>query len=197
MEHNLPSLRFPEFEGCWERTTLGKIASFAKGKGITKSDICAEGNIKCVRYGELYTHYSELAEHIKSSTNLPKKELVLSLQNDVLIPASGESAIDMATATCVKESGLGLGGDINIIRSKLDGIFLAYYLNNSRKIDIARYAQGISVIHLYAAQLKLLKICVPPTNDEAIKLGEFLSQIDKSRMFLREKLEVLKKVSVQ
>tara|TARA_R110000772_G_scaffold120393_1_gene226631 strand:- start:8137 stop:9351 length:1215 start_codon:yes stop_codon:yes gene_type:complete len=196
MQSNLPSLRFPEFRGDWERKTLGSIASFAKGKGITKSDISADGHIKCIRYGELYTYYSELAENIKSSTHLNEDDLVLSLENDVLIPASGESAIDMATATCVKEKGLGLGGDINIIRSSLDGTFLAYYLNNSKRIDIARYAQGISVIHLYAAQLKLLKMCVPPTNDEAAKLGEFFSKIDENISLLNGKLNVLKNYKV-
>ena len=193
MQTNFPSLRFPDFKQEWEQTTLGAIASFAKGKGITKNDISPGGHIKCIRYGELYTYYSELAEYIKSSTNLNEKDLVLSLENDVLIPASGESAIEMATATCVKERGLGIGGDINIIRSNLDGTFLAYSLNNTKKIDIARYTQGISVIHLYATQLKLLKICIPPTNSEAAKLGEFFSLIDKNIFLLKEKRDVIKK----
>ncbi len=99
-----PIIRFPEFEGSWNESKLGSIATFSKGKGIAKGDISSNGINKCIRYGELYTYYNELAENIKSSTNLDVNNLILSCLNDVLIPASGESAIDLATATCVKES---------------------------------------------------------------------------------------------
>lgn len=191
MQELTPSIRFPEFKGSWKHTKLGKIATFHKGKGITKADVEENGRTKCIRYGELYTHYSEQVEEIKSSTNLSPDSLFLSEGNDVLIPASGESAIDMATATCVKEKGVALGGDINVIRSDLDGSFLAYYLNNTKKVDIARSAQGISVIHLYAAQLKLLKMELPPTKNEAKKLGSFFSLIDKKISLLKEKHALL------
>jgi type I restriction enzyme S subunit len=182
-----PSIRFPEFTGTWNQTRLGKIATFHKGKGITKADIKENGETKCIRYGELYTHYSEQVGKVKSATNLPAINLFLSHENDVLIPASGESAIDMATASCVKEKDIALGGDINVIRSDVDGSFLAYYLNNTKKNDVARYAQGISVIHLYAAQLKLLKLQLPQTENEAKKLGFFFSTLDKKISLLKEK----------
>ena len=71
----------------------------------------------------------------------PISELVLSQKNDVIIPASGETALDIASAACITVEGVALGGDINIIRCQQNGIFLAYYLI-SKKIDIARLAQG-------------------------------------------------------
>ncbi|MFC4996025.1 hypothetical protein [Rubritalea tangerina] len=78
----------------------------------------------------------------------------MSRANDVIIPASGETHIDIATASCVIDEGIALGGDLNIIRSNVNGVFLAYYLNNAMKHKIAGLAQGSSVIHLYASQLR-------------------------------------------
>lgn len=89
--------------------------------------------LKCIRYAELYTLYDEVIDHVISSTNLEPDNLVLSVENDVIIPASGESAIDIAKAACVKINGVALGGDLNILRTVINGIFLAHYLNHYKK----------------------------------------------------------------
>lgn len=44
-ENLIPQIRFPEFNGNWEPFLLGEIASFSKGKGISKSDINEDGEI--------------------------------------------------------------------------------------------------------------------------------------------------------
>lgn len=162
----------------WEENNLGEIASFSKGSGISKAEVHEDGATPCIRYGELYTHYSELIGEVKSWTNVDAKQLVMSQQNDVIIPASGETHIDIATASCVMEAGIALGGDLNIIRAKTNGVFLAYYLNNAMKHAIAGMAQGSSVIHLYPAQLKLLKLLVPSLPEQT-KIANFLSALDR------------------
>ncbi|MCK7461021.1 MAG: hypothetical protein MZU84_02610 [Sphingobacterium sp.] len=92
------------------------------------------------------------------TTNLPSKELFLSIQGDVVIPASGETKIDIATAACVMHNDVALGGDLNVIRSKLNGAFLSYFLNGALRFEIAKVAQGDTVVHLYKNQLELLKL---------------------------------------
>ncbi len=76
--HYFPNLRFPGFEGDWEVKKLGEIAKFSKGKGISKIDVVEDGATECIRYGELYTHYGETVDEIKSKTNIDKSSLVLS-----------------------------------------------------------------------------------------------------------------------
>ena len=83
--------------------------------------------------------------------------------------------------------GVALGGDLNIIRSSVNGVFLAYYLNSNKKIEIARLAQGISVVHLYAGQLKTLLLSVP-TSEEQQKIADFLSSIDQKIDFVATEL---------
>ena len=171
-------MRFPEFEGEWKNTRLGEIANFTKGKGISKSDIDERGNIECIRYGELYTHYGEIINEIKSRTYTNISNLVLSESNDVIIPASGETAIDIATASCVLKSGVALGGDLNIIKTENDGVFLSFYLNSKKKMEIANLAQGISVVHLYSSQLASLSLNLPKI-DEQNKISNFLTLLIK------------------
>lgn len=176
----LPQLRFPEFhdEPEWEEKPLGQIATFTRGKGISKSDIFAGGSQPCIRYGELYTHYKETIHSVVSYTDIQPDDLVLSRANDVIIPASGETQIDIATASCVVKSGIALGSDLNIIRSNVNGVFLAYYLNNAKKKAIADIAQGISVVHLYSSQLKTLKMNIPSIAEQQ-RIADCLSSVDE------------------
>src|SRR4051812_19861046 len=123
----VPRLRFPEFlkTGPWSKKRLGTIAALFKGKGISKADIVANGVQPCIRYGELYTIYGEVIHEAASSTNVEANELFLSKKNDVIIPASGETKIDIAKASCVMQDKIALGGDLNVIRSNLNGAFLS------------------------------------------------------------------------
>ncbi|TAE88794.1 MAG: hypothetical protein EAZ81_13360 [Verrucomicrobia bacterium] len=176
------ALRFKDGNGKdfpdWQEKKLGEIATFSKGCGISKAEVHENGVTPCIRYGELYTHYSELISEIKSRTNVDEKYLVMSKRNDVIIPASGETHVDIARAACVMEEGVALGGDLNIIRAKTNGVFLAYYLNNAMKHAIAGMAQGSSVIHLYPAQLKLLKLKIPSLPEQT-KIANFLTALDR------------------
>jgi type I restriction enzyme S subunit len=189
-----PKYRFPEFrkDGIWAEKSLDEAATILKGKGISKADIVEDGDLPCIRYGELYTHYNETISTVKSYTNSNPEGLVLSKANDVIIPSSGETQIDIATASCVLESGIALGGDLNIIRSKINGVFLSYYLNNAKRHDIAQMAQGIAVVHLYPNQLKTLQLQIPSPKEQ-VKIAFCLSSLDEIIAAQTESIEQLKK----
>ena len=176
---NVPHLRFPEFTEEWEETTLGKISEITKGSGISKDQLSEQGS-PCILYGELYTKYkSEIIDEVYSRTELDSSSLVKSKANDVIIPCSGETAIDISTARCVPFNNILLGGDLNIIRLKHDdGGFFAYQLNGARKKDIARVAQGVSVVHLYGENLKHIRV-YHPAIEEQKKITRLLSLIDE------------------
>lgn len=186
-----PKLRFPEFNDEWHRNILGDIADFLKGNGISKDDMIEGGTMRAIRYGELYTTYHEVIRSVYSMISMRSKGLVLSNANDIIIPASGETNIDIAKASCVLCDGIALGGDINIIRSKQNGIFLSYYLNNVKKKDISRLAQGVSVVHLYSSNLKLLELNLP-TLLEQQKIADFLTAVDNRIELISKKVELLK-----
>ena len=189
----VPGLRFPEFRdaGEWEEKKLGQIANLYKGKGISKSDITINGAHPCVRYGELYTIYNEVIDKVTSKTNLSLTGLFLSMKGDVIIPASGETKIDIATAACVMQKDVALGSDLNVIRTKHNGVFLSYYLNGSLRFKIAKVAQGDTVVHLYKTQLELLDLALPEP-DEQQKIADCLSSLDELITAEVQKIDTLK-----
>ena len=175
----VPNLRFPEFEGEWEEELLADIADLYKGTGISKDQLSDEGE-PCILYGELYTKYkSETIEKVISKTNIDNTKLVKSKANDVIIPCSGETAEDIATARCVLYDNVLLGGDLNVIRLHgYNGTFMSYQLNGKRKYDIAKVAQGVSVVHLYGEHLKGVKT-INPCLEEQKKIAKIFSLLDK------------------
>lgn len=188
----VPRLRLSLFKddksSRWSLAHLGEIVEFKKGKGISKSDISNNGTYPCVRYGELYTIYNEKIDKIQSKTNCNPNEHVVSKSGDILIPASGETAVDIARASAILRSDVILGGDINILSPKsnsLNSLFLSYSIVGKKKMELAKMAQGNSVVHLYPNQLKTLEIWIPLI-DEQTKIADFLSTIDEKIKLLTQ-----------
>ena len=191
---NVPNLRFPEFQGEWQEERLSDIANLSKGIGISKDQLSADGE-SCILYGELYTKYkSETIKEVISKTNIDNTKLVKSKANDVIIPCSGETAEEIVTARCVLKDDVLLGGDLNVIRLHgYDGSFMSYQLNGKRKYDIAKVAQGVSVVHLYGEHLKNIKTINPSLNEQK-KIANLLSLLDErisTQNKIIEKLEAL------
>jgi type I restriction enzyme S subunit len=55
---------------------------------------------------------------------------------------------------------------------------LSYQLNGVRQRDIARVAQGISVVHLYGESIKKLNIAICSYKEQN-KIATFLSLLDR------------------
>ena len=179
-------MRFPNYNGEWQKTVMGKVCSFRKGYGIAKDDL-SSGGTPCILYGELYTTYkTAIAKTIKSKTSIQSKSLVYSQKDDVIIPCSGETAEDIATSICVPYDGVLLGGDLTIVHSDLDGAFLSNQINSVRKFDIARIAQGKSIVHLQADELKKIFIFYPSIQEQR-KISAFIDKID-------ERIEIQNKI---
>ncbi len=175
----VPRLRFSEFRDKppWNTSRLGDFATIVKGKGISKADIISNGALPAIRYAELYTVYDEVIREVVSRTNLDGDNLVLSQQGDVIIPASGETKADIATAATVPIAGVALGSDLNVIRSHLHGAFFSYYLNGSKRADIAKVAQGDTVAHLYPGQLEKIIVHYPKPAEQQ-KIADCLGSLD-------------------
>ena len=176
---NVPELRFDGYDGEWEEKKLSKIAKFSKGKGYSKTDLKNSGN-PIYLYGEMYTNYKSQINDVETFTDKIKANSVLSKGNEVLIPSSGETAIDLARASHMNIPKVLLGGDLNIIEpiNGFDPHFLALELSNGTiKQSLAKKAQGKSVVHLYNTDIKNQKVNYPII-DEQEKIGSLFRKID-------------------
>jgi type I restriction enzyme S subunit len=187
---------FPE----WEVKKLGEIFNSEKGKGISKNKVVDDGKYECVLYGELYTRYKEVIFEIVSKTN--EIDGTNSKKGDLLIPSSTTTTgIDLANVTALNKDNVLLGGDITILRSteKINNVFYAYYLSNYKKEEIASYAQGSTIVHLYYSHIKDMIIDLPSFHEQT-KIANFLSAIDEKINLVNgqvEKMEVWKKGLLQ
>lgn len=172
-------MRF-SYKGDWSKRKLNEICQFFKGNGLSKSDLSNEG-FPCILYGELYTTYkNEVISDIISKTNTTLANPFLSRNNDLIIPGSGEDPIDIAVARAIYQNDIILGGDLNILRPKsnISAAFLSYQLNGVRRYDIAKKAQGKSIVHLHNSDLKEVLVSIP-TYDEQLHIVELLTKIDE------------------
>ncbi|MTV22395.1 restriction endonuclease subunit S [Staphylococcus delphini] len=193
LKRNVPELRFPEFEDEWEEKKLGEIVSFGKGKLLGKKDLTEDGKYLCILYGELYTKYGAIINNIESRTNVDPSKLKKADKNQILIPSSGETVEDIATASAlvVKED-VYIGGDLNILTPKKDdGTFISLSLNSVNRWNISKLAQGKTVVHLYNSDLKKLEIKMPKNIKEQQKIGDFFSKLDHQIELEEEKLALL------
>ena len=110
----VPEIRFAGFTDDWEQRKLKNEAEFGKGNGYSKSDLTEFGT-PIILYGRLYTKYENLISDVDTFVNT-KDGSVYSEGGEVIVPASGETAIDIARAATVEKAGILLGGDLNIIK---------------------------------------------------------------------------------
>lgn len=187
-------IRFPEFQDEWREVTIGELFEFKKGQGLSKEMLDTNGKFECVLYGELYTTYDEIIENVKSRTNFQGS--IKSKFDDILIPSSTTTgSIDIAIASVILKNDVLLGGDINILRKKRNNIygeFVAYCITNIKNKELSSYAQGTTIIHLYAKDFKGMKIKLPNLNEQQ-KIAEVLTACDDEINLLNLKLENLKK----
>ncbi|WP_039656466.1 restriction endonuclease subunit S [Clostridium tyrobutyricum] len=173
-----PKLRFPGFNDPWEQRKLKQLANFAKGQGYSKNDLTDVGT-PIILYGRLYTKYQSSISEVDTFA-VPQSGSVYSTGEEVIVPASGETAEDIARASAVVKSGFLLGGDLNIIYPNKDisTIFLAMLISNGKQQkELSKMAQGKSVVHLHNSDLEEVTISFP-CREEQERIGSVFVHLD-------------------
>ena len=146
----------------WEQRKAVDIADYSKGNGYSKSDLTENGT-PIILYGRLYTKYQFAIDEVDTFAT-PKDGSIYSQGNEVIIPASGETAEDIARASAVEKSGILLGGDLNILRpfNFINPLFLALTISNGEpQKELAKKAQGKSVVHIHNSDIQEVTVSFP------------------------------------
>jgi len=183
----------------WTTDTIGNLGTFIKGAALSKADISDFGT-PFILYGELYTTYKEVVRSIVRTTQASVDDVYLSKIGDVVIPTSGETPEEISTASCIMVPNVILAGDLNIYRSTIvDGRIMSYLLNHIVNEQIARVAQGKSVVHVQASEVGKISITYPDHNEQE-RIAQILELID-NRIAVSEKnlssMQKMKKALLQ
>lgn len=190
----VPKLRFPGFEDEWEQRKAADIADYSKGNGYSKSNLVEVGT-PIILYGRLYTKYQFVINEVDTFA-VPKSGAVYSQGNEVIVPASGETAEDIARAAAVEKSGVLLGGDLNILRPLdfINPLFLALAISSGEpQKELAKRAQGKAVVHIHNSDIQEVTVSYP-TRTEQDQIVAVFRHLDHLITLHQRKLERFKQV---
>ena len=151
----------------WEQRKAIDIADYSKGNAYSKGDLTDAGT-PIILYGRLYTKYQFAISEVDTFA-FPRNGAVYSQGNEVIVPASGETAEDIARASAVEKSGVLLGGDLNILRpfDFINPLFLALAISNGEpQKELAKKAQGKSVVHIHNTDIQEVTIAYPSRTEQ-------------------------------
>ena len=176
------------------------IHSMKKGNGITKEDVVANGEVQCVRYGEIYSKYSGSFAKCVSTTNLAN---VSSPQffsyGDILFACTGELTEEIGkNVVYVGSEECLAGGDIIIAKHSQNPVFLNYAMNSAyAQAQKSRDKTKLKVVHISASEIGNVRIALPPIYEQT-KVASFLdgecARIDSIIEQTRASIEEYKKL---
>lgn len=174
-----------------KRTKFVADAIF-KGNGITKDEVFENGDIQCIRYGEIYSKYDGAIEETFSKTN---EAIIVSPQyissGDILFAGTGElveeigkNVVYMGSAPCL------VGGDIIVLKHSQNPVFLNYALYcTSSQLQKSKGKAKLKVVHISASEIGNVLIALPPVEEQ----NDIANYLDKKCEHIARLIEIKKK----
>ena len=191
---NVPNLRFPEFEGEWEESTIGEM--FDLYSGNTPSRLNKEhfkGTVNWISSGELKEHYiysskEQISEEAaKSLKLLPEGTFVIAIYGLEAEGVRGTGSITQEPST-ISQACMSF-----IQKGEIGNEFLySWYKKHGNVIGI-RYAQGTKQQNLSYDILEKFRIVYPKTKEQE-KLNKLISLLDERISTQNKIIEDLKKL---
>ena len=177
--HNSPSIRFPEFTGEWEESTIGK--EFDLYSGNTPSRLNKEhfkGKVNWISSGELKNHYiysskEQISEDAaKNLKLLPKGTFVIAIYGLEAEGVRGTGSITQEPST-ISQACMAF-----IPQGDIENEFLYSWYKKHGEVIGVRYAQGTKQQNLSYDILEKFKIAYPSIKEQK-KLNKFIALLDE------------------
>ena len=188
-----PSLRFPEFNGEWKESTIGK--EFDLYSGNTPSRLNKEhfkGKVNWISSGELKNHYiysskEQISEDAaKNLKLLPKGTFVIAIYGLEAEGVRGTGSITQEPST-ISQACMAF-----IPQGDIENEFLYSWYKKHGEVIGVRYAQGTKQQNLSYDILEKFKIAYPSIKEQK-KLNKFIALLDERIAVQSRLIEDLKK----
>ena len=190
-QKNVPELRFPEFEGEWERKKFGEIATNRSGKYNPEKEI---NSIKCIELEHLASETAQLLGYVdgKNSGSIKNKFDSGDVLFGKLRPYLKKYLLAPFEGVCSSEIWVLKG-------TKILNEFLFRIVQTNNFIDLANQSSGSKMPR---ADWSVVEngLFSFPTLPEQSKIATFLTAVDEKLQALKKKkslLEVYKKGVMQ
>ena len=166
-----------EIPAEWDVIRFKYIASsMRKGNGITKDEVFEDGDVPCVRYGEIYSRYGFSVEKCVSRTRMSAlKDPVYVNSGDLLFACTGELVEEIGKNVVYKgKTPCVAGGDILVATHGQNPSFMNYYLNcHASQFQKSRGKAKLKVVHARTSDIGNLVVLVPPVKEQR-KIAAYL-----------------------
>lgn len=201
-------MRFPGFEGEWEKYKLGDIMTFKVTNSFSRDDLNYEtGSIKNIHYGDIHTKFQALFDITKEVVPYINKEIDLERISDENYCKEGDIIF-----TDASEDLNGVGKSIEIVNVNKEKLlsgshtllarpvknifhlgFNGYlFKSNQVRTQIQKESQGTKVLSINVGRISKIILDIPPIQEQR-KIASFLTLVDEK---IRTQNKIIKELSV-
>lgn len=203
----LPKVRFAGFEGEWERVRLGEMFDRLKHNSLSRAELCDEGEIANIHYGDVLIHYGECIDTTKDNlTYIKDEKLGNSLlqvgalrKGDVIFAdAAEDNTVGKCSELICNESEQIVSGLHTIACRPLFPFaerYLGYCLNSpSYHNQLLPLIQGTKVSSISFKSLSQTLLLYPHDYKEQQAIANYFTKLDRKIELETQKLEKLKQI---
>ena len=190
---NVPNLRFPEFQGEWEKKSLGEIGDSFIGLTYKPTDVVSEGGLIVFRSSNIQNGCMDYKDIVRVNKNV--KEKLITKKDDLLVCARNGSARLIGKNAILHEADANqtFGAFMMVFRSDKNH-FVHQLLNTKRYSSQVSENLGARINQITSSDLSSFEFFFPTENSEMNKIAALLDLIDERIATQNKIIEDLKKL---
>ena len=175
---NVPNLRFPEFQGEWEKKSLGEIGDSFIGLTYKPTDVVSEGGLIVFRSSNIQNGCMDYKDIVRVNKNV--KEKLITKKDDLLVCARNGSARLIGKNAILHEADANqtFGAFMMVFRSDKNH-FVHQLLNTSRYTSQVSENLGARINQITSSDLSSFEFFFPTENSEMNKIAALLDLLDE------------------
>ena len=192
---NVPNLRFPEFQGEWEKKSLGEIGDSFIGLTYRPTDVVSEGGLIVFRSSNIQNGCMDYKDIVRVNKNV--KEKLITKKDDLLVCARNGSARLIGKNAILHETDANqtFGAFMMVFRSDKNH-FVHQLLNTRRYSSQVSENLGARINQITSSDLSSFEFFFPKENSEMNKISALLDLLDERIATQNKIIEDLKKLKV-
>ena len=175
---NVPNLRFPEFQGEWEKKSLGEIGDSFIGLTYRPTDVVSEGGLIVFRSSNIQNGCMDYKDIVRVNKNV--KEKLITKKDDLLVCARNGSARLIGKNAILHETDTNqtFGAFMMVFRSDKNH-FVHQLLNTRRYSSQVSENLGARINQITSSDLSSFEFFFPKENSEMNKISALLDLLDE------------------